>query len=136
MAEEPADIVLKRHDTWEPLKAVLKRKNPATGELEAIDLSTAIKVTLLLKGERGAGAALEQPCTAWGGGSVKSSSGPTAGQVEYSWHQTDLEPTLTPERYKIEWEIEWPETAGVKRFQTVPNSKYRTLEVIADLGIA
>jgi hypothetical protein len=123
MAEEPVDLVAKKHDTWEPLKAVLKRKNPNTGEWEPIDLSTALKVTVLIKPQRGSGAAEEQPCTAWGGGSVKSSSGPNAGQVEYAWHQTDLEPSTTPEKYNIEFEIEWPETAGVKRFQTVPGGK-------------
>jgi hypothetical protein len=130
-----AEITIKKHDTWEPLKAVLTRRNPSTKEREPIDLSTAVKVTVLIKAARGT-LALEQPCTAWGGGAITTSTGAAAGQVEYAWHQTDLEPALTPETYSVEWEIEWPTTAGVKRFQTVPNSRYVTLEVISDLGVA
>jgi hypothetical protein len=132
---EAADIVMKRHDTSEPLKATLRRKNPSTGEWEPIDLATALKVTLLLKGER-VTLAMERPCTAWGGAPITTSTGAAAGQVEYAWGQTDLEPAVVPELFKMEWEIESPITAGVKRFQTVPNNKYRTLEVIADLGVA
>jgi len=63
-----------------------------------------------------------------------TTTGPNGGQVEYSWAQSDLLPSVTPELYDMEWEIEYLETGGVKHLQTVPNRVYKLLEVVADLG--
>jgi len=132
VAEEVPDIVMKKGDTAEPLRARLKRKNPDTGEWEPIDLSVAQHVKVIIKGRRGG--TITHDCTGWGGTPITSSTGPAAGQVEYSWAQSDLLPSVTPELYDMEWEIEYLETGGVKREQTVPNKIYKLLEVKADLG--
>jgi hypothetical protein len=126
-----ADLVMKRHDTDPPLRLTLLQKN-AEGEVEPIDLAGAVKVTMNLKPSKGTAANTEHLMTSWGGGSVKLSTGALAGQVEYQWAQEDLDPPSLPEILNADFRIEWPETGGVKRFQTCPNSGYRTIEVVAD----
>lgn len=125
------DLITKRHDTFPGLKTTLEQVNQETKVKEAIDLKTAVKVTAILKPP--IASAIEIVCTAWGGGAITTSTGAKAGQVEASWGQTTL---VELGVWNVEFEIEWAESGGVKRYQTVPNEGYRSIEVIADLGTA
>jgi hypothetical protein len=142
-----ADLVVKQFDTFPALRGLAKDIvfDPVTGlpkvngkgerEEEPIDFATAIKAMLNLKWQKSGLAAIERAVTAPGGGSIKTSTGGSSGLWEFQWQQNDLNPTALPDILLVELEIEWPETGGVKRYQTVPNAGYRTIECVADLGI-
>lgn len=109
-----ADLTLKRHDTWPPLKAALEQTNESGGK-EAINLTGAIKVKLIMK----AGATVVEGTCA-----IVSAA---AGTLEYTWAAGD---TATAGTYEVEFEIEWTST----HFQSVPNEGHKTILIETDLG--
>lgn len=109
-----ADITLKRHDTWPPVKATLKQTNEGTGNQEPIDLTGAVKVTFIMK----TGSTLvEGTC------SIVNAK---EGKVEYVFAAGD---TAIAGSYEVEFEIEWSPT----KIQTVPNGGYNSIVILADL---
>src|SRR5438552_3641811 len=115
-----ADLVIKRHDTFPAIKATLEQTNVETGAKEPINLTTALKVTLILKPQSGGAATTEGTCT------ITSAA---LGKVEYPLKAKDTE---TAGIFNLEFEIEW--AAG--SYETVPNEGYREVEIQADLGVA
>ena len=115
-------LTLKRRDTYPPFKATLKEE----GGAKAIDLTAALKITMILKGP---GTLVERKCT---------KTAAAEGKVEAELLQGSLE---NAGNYRMEFEIEWAERepeAGVKvkSFQTVPNEEYVEITVLPDLGTA
>jgi hypothetical protein len=112
-----ADLTIKRHDTYPALKATLEQTNEA-GVKEPIDLSTAVKVTLIMK----SGATLvEGVCTI---------TNAKLGKVEYTFLAKDTEVAGT---FNLEFEIDW---GGGVKLETVPNEGYREIAIEPDLGVA
>jgi hypothetical protein len=123
-----ADLVMKRADSYPAMRTTLTLNGVP------VDLANVVKVTALIKPALGGVVALKRVCTAQGGGNIKSATGATAGQIEWLWQQGDLIPSQLPETFNVEFELEFPATAGVNRFQTIPNGGYKTIEIVADLG--
>ena len=104
-----ADLTVKQHDTWPPVRATL---SDASGP---IDLTGATQIKLILKG---ATVTITGNCT------VVSAP---AGTVSYTWAAGD---TAVAGDYQGEFEITWP---GGK-VETVPNDSYLAVTIKADLG--
>jgi hypothetical protein len=113
-----ADVTIKRNDTWPPLKAVL------ADDAGPINLAAAASVTLKMRSSTvlvSAGSAV-----------ITNAAG---GEVTYYWKAASVGPPAVPADtgfvgiYNVEWEITWS-AGGV---QTVPNSGYSTVEIVADL---
>lgn len=104
-----ADLTLKRHDTYPPLRATLSDVNGP------IDLTSAVSVKLIMKGK-----------TSLVTGLCAIVSPSTSGSIQYNWATNDLSVSDT---YNVEFEIGWA-GGGI---QTVPNSGYSTIEVVDDL---
>lgn len=106
-----ADFTLKQHDTWPPLDATLE---DAAGP---INLTTAASVKLILKTPSGS-------TTITGTCSIVSA---VAGTVRYLWQTSD---TASVNTFNAEFEITWNDG----KIETVPNSGYFEVSVVADLG--
>ena len=105
-----ADFVMKQHDTWPPLVAVLSDVN---GPLDL----TGATVKLILKPTTGSNIV----------GSCSIVAPAADGRVRYNWVVGD---TAAVSAFTGEFEITWGDgTVG-----TVPNDSYFTLAVVADLG--
>jgi hypothetical protein len=114
-----ADLTLKRHDTFPTIKMVLEQVNEETGKKEAVDLTAALKVTLIMKS---GSTVLEIPCTI-----AKAKEGKIEAQLL-------AEDTATTGTWKAEVEVEWPEVGGKKQLETFPNESYKEIVIIEDLG--
>lgn len=108
------NLIVKRHDTWPPVKATLQQQNPVTGAIEALNLTGALKVTIILKG----------PSSLVQGTCVITAA--TEGKLEYTWAVGD---TAETGEYEVEFEIEWSAT----HIESVPNSGYQIVEIQPDL---
>src|SRR2546421_239530 len=121
-----ASLTINRRDTFPAIKFTLEQEKADGQGNEPIDLRTALKVTLLMK----TGATLvEGICTY----KAPEETSKREGKCEYLPVAAD---TALAGTYEVQAEIEWPETAGVKRFQTVPSSGYKSILIQADLGTA
>lgn len=108
-----ADLTVKRHDTWPPVKATLEEGEGVNRK--PINLSGALKVTMWLKSTTGT--VIE---------AVATVIGATEGKIEYAWQAGD---TATSGEYKVEFEIEW----SAAHIQTVPNASYNSILIVDDL---
>lgn len=113
------NLIVKQNDTWPTVKAVLEQLNEETGKKETIDLTTALKVTMIMKSTDGK-TLLEGVCAI---------TAPKAGKVEYAWQAGDTEVAAL---YNVEFEIEW----SASKIETVPNSGYQQILIEADLGVS
>lgn len=106
---------MKQHDTT---PALYRQLTHATGALTAtsIPLAAASKVTMFLK--HSAGFVDTASCV------IASAAG---GLVRHDWLATE---TATTGQFTGEYEILWND-GGI---QTVPNSGYFSIEIVADLG--
>lgn len=105
------DFTLKQHDTWPPLDAALVDANGP------INLTTAASVKLILKTASGSTQII-------GTCSIVSA---VAGTVRYLWQTSD---TASVNTFNAEFEITWNDG----KIETVPNSGYFEVAVVADLG--
>jgi hypothetical protein len=106
-----ADLTIKQHDTWPPLRAQL---SDADGP---VDLTTVDTVRFLYKEATGI-TSVARVCTV---------TEALEGRVEYEWIAGD---TALVKLYNAEFEVTW----GDGEITTFPNSGYFTFEVVADLG--
>ncbi len=108
-------LTVKQHDTWPPIKAILKETNEA-GELVAIkNLGAAESITFIMKHEL---ATVEGACTV---------ANEATGEVQYIWGATD---TAVIGLYEVEFQIKW----GTGKYQSVPNEEYGEIEIVANLA--
>ena len=139
-----SDLTFNRHDTYPAIGLVLTQLNPlwlegiAAGrtpaeltaeglaEKEPIDLTTALKVTLIMKTGT---TVVEGICTY----KAPEATSKKAGKVEYLPIAGD---TSLAGDYQAQAEIEWPETGGQKRYETVPSAGYGSITIQPDLGSA
>lgn len=111
---------IKQHDLLPQLQATLQSKDPTTGVLSAVDLSTATVIHFYMY-------------DVISGLKVSANAVPNAdqtnykGQVTYTWQGTD---TDTTGKYQAEFEVVW---ASGKR-ETFPNDSYISVVILADLG--
>jgi hypothetical protein len=114
------DFYMKQNDTQPTLVAALT-ETPSGGKAEAIDLTAAEKVYLIVR-EKGASDPTEpkfkKEC------SITSAEG---GEVAYEW---DAEDTDTSGEFNFEFEIVW----APGETETVPRQGYYLLDVEDDLG--
>lgn len=108
-----ADFSIKQNDTAPSLEATL------TDLDGSIDLTTATKVRLLLRGQR-----KTNPPTVAGDCIIVT---PLTGEVKYVWVPAD---TIVADLYKGEFEIQWADGT----ISTVPNSSYFYIDILDDLG--
>jgi hypothetical protein len=108
-----ADYTLKQNDTWPPLRIQLKEGTPTA----PMDLTDAVSVTLhLVKQDKSVRIATD-PCDI---------PEPTDGWIEWTPNEGD---TAFVGVYDAEADIDW----GDGKRQTVPNSSYLTVEILASL---
>jgi hypothetical protein len=128
-------LVMKKGDTFPPLKAQLKQNNVVI-DLEkggpAAEGAEAVKV--FIRKANGTAVVNGGTCTGWKAGTIKNKE----GKVEYAWETADLKSVEAGQT--VEFLIEWKggEETGhtgtkVKQKQTVPNSTHFQLETIVDL---
>lgn len=116
-----ADRTLKRNDTWPVLRFRCKQTNPATGLVEAIDLTTATAINVFLK----------QGATLITGLAVKDPDQVTnKGWADYTWASAD---TSLAGTYQFESQVTWP-GGPPTRITTFPSSGYKEVVVELDLG--
>ncbi len=110
-----AAIILKRHDTWPPVQAIL------SDSAGPIDLTTAISVEFIMKGQT-------TSTLVTGTCSVVT---PASGLVEYAWAVGD---TAIADSYQVEFEITW-DVGPPAKTQTVPSSLAgdQVIQIDADL---
>jgi hypothetical protein len=106
-----ADLTIKQHDTWPPLRATL---SDADGP---VDLTTADTVRFIYKEPVGVTAVVR----------VTTVTAATDGKIEYEWVAGD---TAVATTYNAEFEVTW----GDGEITTFPNAGYFTFEVTPDLG--
>ena len=128
-----ASLILKKLDTSPGFKATLTRTNPSTGAVEPIDITTAAALKLVFKQlvsgvPTGTARTFTLAPGGWGGTLATEKK---EGKVSYEWAQAD---NVTVGEWAVEAEIEWPETGGVKRYETVPNEGWQAVAVIENLG--
>lgn len=109
-----ADFSLKQNDTWPPLEATL------TDQDGPIDLSAALGVRLLLKGQRRTSPAIVA-------GLCTILDPKTDGNVVYNWVPAD---TAVADLFNAEFEITWSDGS----VQSVPNDRYFFVDIKPDLG--
>lgn len=109
-----ADAVIKRHDTWPPLRGL------AADEAGALDLASADSVKILMK----SGSTLIE-------GTVDVIDPPDSEGFNwsYTWGEDD---TGTVGDYAVELEIHWDDGATPPKIETVPNDGTLTLQIQAD----
>jgi hypothetical protein len=112
-----ANVVMKRKDSWPPLKATLQEENASTKAKEAINLTTAVKVKFIAKS---GSHVIEGTCTI---------SSAAKGEVEYTFTSAETENLGT---YEVEFQIEW----GTGKYQSVPNQGFDTLEIVENIAAA
>lgn len=108
-------LILKQNDTFPPLEAKLKEVKAA--KEQAIDLSTAEKVKIVLKLKGAGGTVIEGECTILPG---------KEGEIEYEWATGD---TKTIGIYEVEFKIQW----APGKIESAPNSSYDEIEIQAAL---
>jgi hypothetical protein len=106
------DLIVKRFDTYPPLKATLTDSNGV------IDLTSASTVKLIMKSQT-----VSPPALVTGYCTILSP--PSAGQVVYDWASMDLSVADT---YQAEFEIAWS-GGGI---QTVPNAEAENIYIEVD----
>lgn len=108
-----ADITIKKDDTRPVVQRYLIQN--IDGATSPITLTTASAVTFIMKKETN---------VVSGAASIVNAA---SACVAYKWQTGD---TATAVVYDAEWEIAWADGG----YETVPNSGYFSIEVVADLG--
>lgn len=111
-----ADLTLKAHDTWPPVRFTLSDANGP------VDLSTATTVKMILKGTANTGAV-----TITGTCVPDPDQTANKGKGSYTWATGD---TDNPDTYNAEFEVTW----GDGTIETFPNDGYKTVLIEEDLG--
>lgn len=112
MPDTTKDLIIKRNDTWPPVRFTL-------GDIHGpVDLSTALGVKLLMKGNT---ILVTGMCT------VDADQVANKGKGSYAWAVGD---TALTDEYTLEFEVTW----GDGTVTTFPNDKYQTVEIQDDLG--
>jgi hypothetical protein len=134
-AAEGTKLIMKKGDTFPPLKAQLKQ-NGSNIDLEkggpAAEGATAVKVWI--RKSNGTAIVSGGTCTGWKAATVKNKE----GKVEYAWETADLK--SAEEGITVEFLIEWKggtelghTGTAVPQKQTVPSAGHFQLETITDL---
>lgn len=117
-----ADLVIKQHDTYPYLRGLAKDQEGIMDLLAAEVKSLKV----ILKPATGGGEVVEGLAEA-----LDPETDPEGMNWQYKWVTGD---TAEANTYNVELEITRDKGADGDRIQTVPNGKYATVEIKADLA--